>query len=95
MTTEGGTGSETTPNVTASATSSAETNTNMTVDPNVESNNTSSQYLPPDSPLGVEVMIDLAPRGIRIDSVEATTVIPNASGSSQPATVSRKFIINV
>lgn len=83
-----GVGSET-PNVSTSA-SSTESNSNMTVDPNTESNNTTAEFAS-DVPHGVELMFDLTPGSIRIDSVEAF-VTPNASGSSQPTTVSRKYI---
>lgn len=80
-----------TPNVSTSA-ASTETNTNMTVDPNPESNNTSSEFMP-EPPHGVELMFDLAPGSIRIDSVEASFVTPNVSGSSQPTSVSRNYDI--
>jgi len=76
-----------TPNVTTSV-ASTETNTNITVDPNTEINNTSTEF-PPETPHGVELMFDLAPGSIRIDSVEAAFVTPNVSGSSQPTSVSQ------
>lgn len=76
----------------STSTSRTETNTNGTVDPNTESNNTSTQF-PSETPHGVELMFDLTPGSIQIDSVEAAFVTPNASGSNQPTTVSRKFIL--
>lgn len=78
-----------TPNVSTQPTS-AETNTSMNVDPNTESNNTSTEF-PSEAPHGVELMFDLGPGTIQINSVEASLVAPNASGSSQPTAVSRKF----
>lgn len=44
-----------------------------------------------ETPHGVELMFDLTPGSFRIDSVEAAFVNPNASGSSQPTAVSRKY----
>lgn len=79
-----------TPNVSTSATST-ETNSNTTVDPNTENNTTSTEF-PSDAPHGVELMFDLAPGSIRIDSVEAF-VSPNAPGSSHPTIVSRTYIL--
>lgn len=79
------------PNVSTSATGT-ESNSNMRVDPNAESNNTSTEF-PPETPHGVELMFDLAPGTIRIDSVEAAFVTPNASGPNQPTSVSRKYNI--
>lgn len=57
-----------TPNVSTSATST-ETNSNTTVGPNTESNNTSAEFSS-DAPHGVELMFDLPPGSFRIDSVE-------------------------
>lgn len=78
-------------NVSTSATST-ETNTNMTVDPNTDNNSTATEFSS-ETPHGVELMFDLTPGSIRIDSVEAAFVNPNASGSSQPTAVSRMNLI--
>jgi hypothetical protein len=76
------------PNVSASATET-NTNTNMSVDPNTESNNTSTEF-PPETPQGVELMFDLAPGSIRIDSVEAAFINPTApAATGLPAAVSQ------
>jgi len=84
-----GVGSES-PNVSTSATST-ETNTNMTADPTIE-NNRSLDFSTDSSP-AVEVMFDLSPETIHIDSVEAEFVSPNTSGSTQPTTVSRQYLL--
>lgn len=79
------------PNVSTSTTS-AETNTNMIAEEIIESNRT-SDFNPIHVPPGVELMFDLAPGSIQIDSVEAAFVSPNTSGSNQPTTVSRQYIL--
>jgi len=81
-----GVGSET-PNVSASATNT-ETNTNLTAE-TVTENNRSSDF-PTGTPHGEELMFDLTPGTIHIDSVEAAFVSPNTTGSNQPTTVSRQ-----
>lgn len=78
-------------NVSTSATST-ESNTNMTVDPNSENNRPATEFSS-EAPHGVELMFDLTPGSIRIDSVETAFVNPNASGSSQPTAVSRMNLI--
>lgn len=84
------TGNET-PNVSTSNTNT-ESNTSVPADSNSESNSASLEF-PPGTPHGVELMFDLTPGTgtIRIDSVEASFVSPNVSGSTQPTTVSRKY----
>lgn len=67
---------------------SPETNSNISVDPNTESNTTAEFSSEP--PHGVELMFDLAPGSIRIGSVETFV---NPSGSNQPTAVSRKLIL--
>lgn len=80
-----GVGSEI-PNVSTSTTA---TNSNTTADPNTNINNTATEFSS-ETPHGVELMFDLTtPGGIRIDSVEAAFVNPNASGSNQSTAVSR------
>lgn len=79
-----GAGNETS-NVSTSATP---TDTSSNLDTNTENSNASAEFSS-ETPHGVELMFDLTPGTIRIDSVEAAFVTPNASGSSQPTTVSR------
>ncbi|XP_025206155.1 large proline-rich protein bag6-B isoform X2 [Melanaphis sacchari] len=70
-----------------------ETNTNMSVDTNTESNNTTTEFTS-ETPQGVELMFDLAPGSIRIDSVEAAFINPTASAEtgSTPAAVSQPIL---
>jgi len=85
-------GESETPNVSTSATET-NTNSNVSVDPNTESNRTSTEF-PPETPQGVELMFDLAPGSIRIDSVEAAFINPTASASTGlPVAVSRSYRI--
>ncbi|XP_022176814.1 large proline-rich protein bag6-A isoform X1 [Myzus persicae] len=86
-----GEGSET-PNVSTSATEqNSNSNTNMSVDPNTESNNTSTEFpSSTETPQGVELLFDLAPGSIRIDSVEAAFINPTApAATGVPAAVSQ------
>lgn len=90
-----GAGSET-PNVSTSATEqNSNSNTNMSVDPNTESNNTSTEFpSSTETPQGVELLFDLAPGSIRIDSVEAAFINPTApAATGVPAAVSRAYRI--
>jgi len=71
-----------------------ETNTNMSVDPNTDSNNTTAEF-PPEAPRGVELMFDLAPGSIRIDSVEAAFIdqtAPTETGGT-PVAVTRSYTV--
>lgn len=72
-----------------------ETNTNMSVDPSTESNNTTSEFPSEAPPQGVELMFDLAPGSIRIDSVEAAFINPTAPAETggTPVAVSRSYTV--
>lgn len=86
-------GGNVTPNVVSTSATETNTNTNMSVDPNTETNNTSTDF-PPETPQGVELMFDLAPGSIRIDSVEAAFINPTAPATTGlPAAVSRSYRI--
>eukprot|EP00102_Acyrthosiphon_pisum_P010274 XP_008178543.1 PREDICTED: large proline-rich protein bag6-B isoform X2 [Acyrthosiphon pisum] len=74
-------GGNVTPNVVSTSATETNTNTNTSVDPNTESNNTSTEF-PPETPQGVELMFDLAPGSIRIDSVEAAFINPTAPATT-------------
>lgn len=77
------------PNVVSTSATETNTNTNTSVDPHTESNNTSTGF-PHETPQGVELMFDLAPGSIRIDSVEAAFINPTApAATGLPAAVSR------
>ncbi|CAH1726122.1 large proline-rich protein bag6-B isoform X2 [Aphis gossypii] len=71
-----------------------ETNTNMSVDPSTESNNTTSEFPSEAPPQGVELMFDLAPGSIRIDSVEAAFINPTAPAETggTPVAVSQPIL---
>ncbi|KAL4122331.1 hypothetical protein QTP88_014681 [Uroleucon formosanum] len=77
------------PNVVSTSATETNTNTNTSVDPHTESNNTSTGF-PHETPQGVELMFDLAPGSIRIDSVEAAFINPTApAATGLPAAVSQ------
>ncbi|XP_050542596.1 large proline-rich protein bag6-A isoform X2 [Daktulosphaira vitifoliae] len=65
-----------------------ESNTNTTTESNTESNNTLSDY-PTGTPHSVELMFDLTPGSIRIDSVEAAFVAPNVASNNHPTATSQ------
>lgn len=84
-----GVGNET-PNVSTSA-ASTEANANVTVDSNTETHNLSTGF-PANNPNGLaELMFDLAPGTIHIDTVEAAFINSNSSESTPPTDVSRKY----
>lgn len=88
-------GGNVTPNAVSTSATETNTNTNMSVDPNTESNNTSAEF-PPETPQGVELMFDLAPGSIRIDSVEAAFINPTApAATGLPAAVSQPLSATV
>ncbi|XP_050431835.1 large proline-rich protein BAG6 isoform X2 [Adelges cooleyi] len=93
MNPEGGTPEPVSVNLTNLAQAEANTNAAAT-ESNAESNNTTNNTsgtseFPAGTPHSVELMFDLTPGGIRIDSLEAAFVAPNASSAApnqQPPT---------
>ncbi|VVC43920.1 Hypothetical protein CINCED_3A020784 [Cinara cedri] len=74
------------PNVSTSATST-ETNANVTVDPNTEITNSSSEFSTDNSNALAELVFDMTPGTIHIDTVEAAFINSNSSGSIPPTGV--------